>query len=185
LSWLNGTAYEKVYSVIAAYYNGNQLVEEKVVRKVQMAPNTDGVESGVVDVKNGQSVRVYLRDDSKPEPSGDIPDSGATKPDNSKPEATEDITVPANTELDGSEPEFSDDVTDPSNMEVDATKPKERKIGRVIAIVVGSVLLAAGIAAGVVYIYMKKKKAAFTEASTEAPAAEPEEKSDEPCDSQT
>ncbi|MBO5867293.1 MAG: hypothetical protein J6Q54_00100, partial [Oscillospiraceae bacterium] len=69
LSWLNGTACEKVYSVVAAYYSGSRLTEEKVIRQVKMAPNTDAVETGIVEVKNGQSVRIYLRDDSKPEPS--------------------------------------------------------------------------------------------------------------------
>lgn len=184
VSWLNGTAYEKVYSVVAAYYNGSKLVEEKIVKKIQMAANTDGVESGVVDVKSGQAVRVYLRDDSKPEPTGDVINSGTTKPDNSKPEPTEAVTVPANTEIEVSEPEFSDDVTDSGDTDSGTTKPKERKTGLIIAVVAGSVLLAAGAAAGVVF-YLKKKKAASTEAPAEAPAAEPEEKPDEQGDSQT
>ena len=177
VSWLNGTAYEKVYSVVAAYYNGNKLVEEKIIQEIQMAPNTDAVETGVVDVKSGQSVLIYLRDDSKPEPSGGVTDSGNSKPDNSEQEATDNITIPTNAELDGSEPEISDDVTNPTDSDI--TKPKERKTGRVIAIIVGSVLLAAGIATGVVYIIMKKKKTVSAETPTEAFVAEDEEKPSE------
>ena len=70
VSWLNGTAYDKVYSVVAAYYNGDKLVEEKVLKEIKMAPNTDAVETGVVEVAEGQSVRIYVRNDSQPEPVG-------------------------------------------------------------------------------------------------------------------
>ena len=75
-SWMNATAYEKVYSVVAAYYNGNQLVEEKVLQQIKMAPGTDGVATDIVKLENGQSVRIYVRNDSQPEP--DAP--GAQKP---------------------------------------------------------------------------------------------------------
>ena len=78
LSWLNGSAYEKVYSVVAAYYNGDKLVEEKVIKEVKMAPNTDAVETGIVEVKDGQSVRVYLRNDSEAEDGKDQSVDGNT-----------------------------------------------------------------------------------------------------------
>lgn len=64
LSWLNGTASEKAYSVVAAYYNGDKLVEEKVVREVKMAPGSDHVEIGIVEAKDGQAVRIYVRNNS-------------------------------------------------------------------------------------------------------------------------
>ncbi len=82
LSWINATAYEKVYSIVAAYYNGDKLVEEKVVEEIKMAPGTDYVATGVVEVKDGQTVKVYARNDSQPEPE----DGG--KPGSNKPGAT-------------------------------------------------------------------------------------------------
>ena len=71
LSWMNGTAYEKVYSIVAAYYNGDTLVSEKVIEEIKMAPGTDAVVTGIVKVEDGQSVRLYARNDSQPEPEDD------------------------------------------------------------------------------------------------------------------
>ena len=68
LSWMNGTAYEKAYSVVAAFYNGDTLVSEKVIEEIKMAPGTDAVATGIVEVAEGQSVRIYARNDSQPEP---------------------------------------------------------------------------------------------------------------------
>ncbi len=76
LSWMNGTAYEKVYSIVAAYYNGDQLVEEKVIKEIKMAPGTDYVDTGIVTLEEGQSVKIYARNDSKPEPEDKNPNSG-------------------------------------------------------------------------------------------------------------
>ena len=73
LSWMNATAYEKVYSVVAAYYNGDTLVEEKVLKQITMIPGTDGVATGIVNLEAGKSVRIYLRNDSQPEPDGTTP----------------------------------------------------------------------------------------------------------------
>ena len=82
LSWMNATAYEKVYSVVAAYYNGDKLVEEKVIEEIKMAPGTDFVSMGIVEVKDGQTVKLYARNDSKAEPEkggdSDGNNSGAT-----------------------------------------------------------------------------------------------------------
>ena len=71
LSWMNGTAYEKAYSVVAAFYNGDTLVSEKVIEEIKMAPGTDAVATGIVEVAEGQSVRIYARNDSQPEPEVD------------------------------------------------------------------------------------------------------------------
>ncbi len=118
LSWLNGTAYEKVYSVVAAYYKGNQLVEEKVVREIKMAPNTDAVETGIVAVKDGQSVRVYLRDDSKLEPSDEVSDTDSTEPEESKPQPSGGTN---NTEPEESKPQPSGGT---NNTEPEESKPQ-------------------------------------------------------------
>ena len=65
LSWMNATEQIKTYSVVAAFYNGDKLASEVVVKQITMAPNTEGIETGVVTLgENGSSVRVYLRDDS-------------------------------------------------------------------------------------------------------------------------
>jgi len=73
LSWKNATAYEKVYSIVAAYYNGETLVSEKVIKEIKMAPNTDAIATGVIKPEEGQSVRLYVRNDSQPEPEIIVP----------------------------------------------------------------------------------------------------------------
>jgi hypothetical protein len=64
LSWMNATAYEKIYSIIAEYSDGTS----KVIEEIKMAPGTDFVSTGIVEVKDGQSVKIYARNDSQPEP---------------------------------------------------------------------------------------------------------------------
>ena len=61
LSWLNATAQEEAATVMAAFYNGSTLVEEKVIKEVKMVPGYDGVETGIVEVAEGQTVKVYLK----------------------------------------------------------------------------------------------------------------------------
>ena len=76
LSYLNATNQEKSYTVMAAYYNGETLVEEKVVQEVKMAPNADGILTGVVEnATEGQTVKVYLRDNN-PAEEEEIPNQG-------------------------------------------------------------------------------------------------------------
>ena len=67
-SWMNATKYEKVYSIVAEYYNGSSLVETKVLKEIKMAPGTDAVTTGIVKLENGQSVKIYARNDSKADP---------------------------------------------------------------------------------------------------------------------
>ena len=76
LSWMNATSSEKVYSVVAVYGNG----EEKVIETIKMAPGTDAVATGIVET-DGQSVKIYARNDSKADPAGDDDNTG--KPGNS------------------------------------------------------------------------------------------------------
>ena len=61
LSWLNATDSEQTVSVMAAYYEGETLKEEKVIKEVKMQPGYDNVETGVVELAEGQSVKVYLK----------------------------------------------------------------------------------------------------------------------------
>ena len=82
---MNATKTEKVYSVVAEFYNGSTLTETKVLKELKMAPGTDGVDTGIVTLENGQSVRVYLRNDSKPdaEDNGNVaPNTGDSKKNN-------------------------------------------------------------------------------------------------------
>ena len=79
LSWMNATKYEKVYSIIAEYSDGTS----KVIEEIKMAPGTDYVSMGIVEVKDGQTVKVYARNDSQPES-----ENGGNKP-SDKPGATE------------------------------------------------------------------------------------------------
>ena len=76
LSWLNASDVEKTYSVVAAYYEGDKLVSEKVVQEVKMAPGTDGIETAIVECEEGKSLLVYLRNDSPDEDDDDIGVSG-------------------------------------------------------------------------------------------------------------
>jgi len=79
LSWMNATSTEKVYSVIAAYYNGDTLVSEKVIKEIKMAPGTDAVDYDIVKNEEGKTLKVYLRNDSQPEPE-DVDDVPSTAP---------------------------------------------------------------------------------------------------------
>ena len=85
LSWMNATAYEKEYAIVAAYYNGDQLVEEKVIQQIKMAPGTDYVDTGIVEVAEGQSVKIYARNDSKPEPEENVENPGVENPGQEEP----------------------------------------------------------------------------------------------------
>lgn len=63
LSWLNATAEEKTYSVIAAYYDGETLVSEKVLQEVKLGAQADGELSGVAELgENGESMLVYVKE---------------------------------------------------------------------------------------------------------------------------
>ncbi len=65
VAWMNASLEEKSYTVMAAYYNGDTLVEEKVVEELKLAPGTDGVNTGVVkNETEGQTLLVYLKDNN-------------------------------------------------------------------------------------------------------------------------
>ena len=63
LSWTNITEGEKTASVVAAFYEGETLKEEKVIKEVKLTRGGDGVETGVVEVPAGQSVKLYMKSD--------------------------------------------------------------------------------------------------------------------------
>jgi len=67
LSWMNASAKEETATVMAAYYEGQTLKEEKVIQEVKMAPGYDNVETGVVEVAEGQTVKVYLKTSFTPD----------------------------------------------------------------------------------------------------------------------
>ena len=78
LSWLNGTQTEKTYTVMAEYYQGGKLSTEKAIKTVTMKPGCDGVETGVVTVASGQSVRVYLKEGSVADATPTTPTTATT-----------------------------------------------------------------------------------------------------------
>lgn len=63
LSWMNATEDNQAYAVVAAHYDSNnKLVSEQVIKDVQMAPNSDGIDTGIVELAEGaSSVLVYLK----------------------------------------------------------------------------------------------------------------------------
>jgi len=61
LSWLNATDKEETATIVAEYYEGSTLKETKTVKELKLAPGYDGVETGVLEVAAGQSVKVYVK----------------------------------------------------------------------------------------------------------------------------
>ena len=61
LSWLNGTDKEAIATIMADVYENGTLKEKKVIQEVKMQPGYDFVDTGIVEVSEGQSVRVYLQ----------------------------------------------------------------------------------------------------------------------------
>ena len=58
---------------MAAIYENNALKEERVIKEVTMLPGCDGVETGIVEITDGQAVVVYLK---TIEPQVDTPAKG-------------------------------------------------------------------------------------------------------------
>ena len=51
--------------IVAEFYEGDKKVSEEVVKELKMAPGCDGVETGIVEVKDGQSVKLTLLTEDK------------------------------------------------------------------------------------------------------------------------
>jgi len=61
-SWMNASNQVQTASIIAAYYDkDNQLVSEEVVQTLYLKPGCDGVETGIVSVKDDQHVVLYVK----------------------------------------------------------------------------------------------------------------------------
>ncbi len=177
LSWMNATSTEKVYSVVAAYYNGDTLVSEKVIKEIKMAPGTDAVDYDIVKNEEGKTLKVYLLAGGipKPEDGGNIP---VTQPGDStngtQPKEDENIsaTRPGDS-TNGTQPKEDENIsaTQPGGP-IDGTKPKNVKIHLMIIIPAIAMAAAVGVVAWVVI--MKKKTTAEKSQETEA-VEEPKE----------
>ena len=144
LSWLNATDSDKHYSVVAAYYNGDTLVSEKVVETLTVTPGTDGVTTGVVEKgSDGQTLLVYLRDDDAV---ADVPSGDGNTESN-----------PGNTDTPTGNGGTSSDTPNAPDASKDDTDPEEKGSGAVVIIILAVIVAAAG-ACGV-FLWLKKKKA--------------------------
>lgn len=82
LSWMNATDAASKVTVLCDIYEGDKLVTEgKVIAEINRLPGTDSVETGVVEVKEGQSVKVYLQAEAVSDNGGTSPDPEPTVPD--------------------------------------------------------------------------------------------------------
>ena len=72
LSWLNTTGTNKSFTIMAAYYEGGNLVEEKVIKEVVATPYENAVELGIVEKVEGKTVKVYLKDNNPAEEDDDV-----------------------------------------------------------------------------------------------------------------
>jgi len=62
LSWLNATDLSQTKAIVASYYDSsNKLLSETTIKRIKMAPGCDGVETGIVEVKEGQRVVVQVK----------------------------------------------------------------------------------------------------------------------------
>ncbi len=66
VAWQNNTANaEATAKVIAEFYENGNKVSEKVLQEMTWAPGCDGVVTGIVEVENGQSVKISLLSEEK------------------------------------------------------------------------------------------------------------------------
>ena len=146
LSWLNATDSVKSYSVVAAYYNGDALVSEKVIEKLTITPGTDGVTTGVVEKgSDGQTLLVYLRDDDT---IADVPTGDGGTADGSG-------NNNGNNNGNTNAPSGNGDSANTPNAPTDGAEG-EKKGGAVMIIVIAVIVVAAG-ACGA-FLWLKKKK---------------------------
>ena len=60
LSWMNATNQTKKATVVAEFYNGGSLVSTKTVGEFVMSPGADGVETAIVPLSAGKSVKLSV-----------------------------------------------------------------------------------------------------------------------------
>ena len=132
LSWMNASAKEETATVMAAYYEGQTLKEEKVLKEISLQPGCDGVEYGTVEGAEGQTVKVYLKTTVKPVVSGAAAPTTPTEP-TTAPTVAETTSATEAAPTDGSE--------------------KGGSTGIVIAVIA----IVAVVAIGVVLVVIRKK----------------------------
>ena len=66
LAWQNNTANaEATAKIVAEFYEGDTKVSEQILQEMTWAPGCDGVVTGIVEVKDGQSVKLSLLSEEK------------------------------------------------------------------------------------------------------------------------
>ncbi len=66
LAWQNNTANtEATAKIVAEFYENGNKVSEEIIKELKMAPGCDGVVTGIVEVKDGQSVKLSLLSEEK------------------------------------------------------------------------------------------------------------------------
>jgi len=60
LSWMNATTKAESATLKADIYEGGALKETKTIKSIDMQPGSDGIVTGIVELAEGQSVKVYL-----------------------------------------------------------------------------------------------------------------------------
>ena len=147
LSWMNASAKAETATLKADIYEGGALKETKVIKTLEMKPGSDGLETGIVEIAAGQSVKVYL-ESSVVKPG--VTPGGSNQPSNP---GTPGETVPGATETG----KKSEGGIDPAMIAVIAAA-----VVAVVAVVLALTLT-------------KKKPAAKTEEAAEAPEEKTEE----------
>lgn len=67
LSWLNGSNKTEKKEVVAVFYDASgKMISQKVVKLIEMKPGCDNVDTGIVEVGEGQMVLLSLRDYEDP-----------------------------------------------------------------------------------------------------------------------
>lgn len=155
LSWLNTAQTEKSYTVMAAYYDGETLISEEIVKEIKLPANGDGVTVGVAENKQaGKVMKLYLKDNN--------PAEGEEAPD--APAPGTDATVPA--------------PTDPNAGAPVEGEGSDNKM--IIIIAAGAAVVVIAVVVIVIVASKKKKKAVSTEeTAAETTAETPEEKTEE------
>ena len=103
LSWLNATNEDQTATIKADITSGGK-TETKVIKEVKLQAGNDSVVTGIVEIKEGETVKVYLEtsvkapeDPSKPaetEPTAAPTEPQATEPQATEPQATEGTAAP-------------------------------------------------------------------------------------------
>ena len=157
LSWLNATDQEQTATVKAEIYEGETLKETKTIQELKMAPGCDGVETGVVEIAEGQSVKITVTSTAKVTILQEAEEAPSTTP-------STDPTDPAT------------DPTDPSTAPTEAA-PTEgadtgKKGGSNIGLIAVIAAVVVAVVAVVVVLLVTGKKPAKKADDTEEPKAE-------------